>query len=80
MDYRATPTVIFLGNERYPKQPAQKICIDYGKRTIRMSLFVSDDLRKLTTRSNALTSPKREKEVIHISLDSDLIRFDYTAA
>lgn len=40
MDYRESPTVWYKGDDRYPPQFGKKICIDWSKNKIRMSLIL----------------------------------------
>lgn len=40
MDYQVQPDVWFTGNDKYPPQFGKKVCIDWSKSTIRMSLIV----------------------------------------
>ena len=74
--YRTEPNITFLGNEMYPNQRAEKICIDYSKRKVRMSLVLHEKWQRATERHQHGYRPKEERHVIHISLDSDLIVFE----
>ena len=70
-DYQFQPEVWYKGDDRYPPQFGKKICIDWSRDKLRMSLI-------LYPRQNHPNVKKKiQTHVEWIPLLSDLLDFDY---
>lgn len=76
MNYKEEPILIYLGDNRFGKQCAQKICLDYSKRIVRMSLILRPEQQKVTSRKGTTTTPKHQRVVVHVSFDDPILQWE----
>lgn len=79
MNYQYEPFIIFRGDEQFERQVGGKICLDYSKRIVRMSLVLRPErqtsTRRIVSERSRLTKPKDERRVIHLPFDSYLLEW-----
>ena len=77
MAFRTEPNIFFIGNDNFPYQRCEKVCIDYASQKVRMSLVLHERLMThgsvITDGNSRLTKPKEHRKVIYLPMDSNLL-------
>ena len=77
MAFQTEPNIFFIGNDTFPYQRCEKVCIDYASQKVRMSLVLHEHLMthgSVTRDGNSrLTKPKEHRKVIYLPMDSNLL-------